>query len=437
MKCNVINFHITEKCNFRCKHCFAKFKCNDQISLSDAKVVVDKIKEYFVINGISDGRINIAGGEPFLYQGLGELIEYINGKGIEVSIITNGFLLMSNFIQQYKDKISMIGISVDSLDEEMCINLGRCTVSRETLNFKKIVDLGREIKFNGIMLKYNIVLTKLNCKESVEKFKELFLKTWPDRIKLIQMRVNDEVNDKANDLRIEESEFEEYCRQFKKVKNIVVESDDDLESSYIIIDPAGNLISNKGHKHETVGNVLENQLTALVDKAGIDYFKFSSRYKEKKYFEVGVKFGHVGTSKFYKGTLYLLANSRKEAAQIAREYPRVKHHHKEAILYVHRIEKNEYIAGRNKNKSNLFFTCTSTAGKKNTILYNIDDIYDEGTDSRATTRAKRKIIDYEKNVSKRYNNIEDKEAKRLALERVQKKMNKYGTLKEHLGLMEE
>ena len=146
---------------------------------------VDKIKEYFVINGISDGRINIAGGEPFLYQGLGELIEYINEKGIEVSIITNGFLLTSNFIQQYKDKISMIGISVDSLDEEMCINLGRCTINRKTLNFKKIVDLGREIKFNGIMLKYNIVLTKLNCKESVEKFKELFLKTWPDRIKLI------------------------------------------------------------------------------------------------------------------------------------------------------------------------------------------------------------------------------------------------------------
>ena len=105
-------------------------------------------------------------------------------------------------------------------------------------------------------------------------------------------------------------------------------------------------------------------------------------------------------------------------------------------MYVHRIERDEYIAGREKNKSNPFFTCTSAAGKKNTILYNKDDIYDEGTNSKSTTRAKRKIIDYEKNVSKRYNDIEDKEAKRLALERVQKKMNKYGTLKEQLGLME-
>ena len=45
-KPNIINFHITDACNYTCKHCFADFKMKD-LPLKDAKKVIDGIEAVF------------------------------------------------------------------------------------------------------------------------------------------------------------------------------------------------------------------------------------------------------------------------------------------------------------------------------------------------------------------------------------------------------
>ena len=71
-----------------------------------------------------------------------------------------------------------------------------------------------------------------------------------------------------------------------------------------------------------------------------------------KYFMVTVKCGHVGKNKYYKGTLFLKAENGRAAAKQARECPRVKHDHKDAILNVCQISKDDYYELRKENDQN-------------------------------------------------------------------------------------
>ena len=67
-------------------------KDNNELSLDELIIIVDRISKYFKTNKIK-GRINIAGGEPLVSRNIDKLIEYIHSKDILVSIITNGYLL--------------------------------------------------------------------------------------------------------------------------------------------------------------------------------------------------------------------------------------------------------------------------------------------------------------------------------------------------------
>lgn len=90
-----VNLHITNTCNCSCRHCFSHFSESKPLSVDDWKRVVD--------NCISETKVtefNIAGGEPLLYPALIDLVQYIRDKGIDVSIITNGILMTTEWVKR-------------------------------------------------------------------------------------------------------------------------------------------------------------------------------------------------------------------------------------------------------------------------------------------------------------------------------------------------
>jgi len=82
-----------------------------QLELSDWKKLVDEISQYKI------RFILIRGGEPFLYPGIIELIEYINSKGIFVSIDTNGTILNKFAADLVRIGNMHITFSVDGTEE--------------------------------------------------------------------------------------------------------------------------------------------------------------------------------------------------------------------------------------------------------------------------------------------------------------------------------
>lgn len=77
------------------------------------------------------------------------------------------------------------------------------------------------------------------------------------------------------------------------------------------------------------------------------------------YYEVVAKCGHVGRDKYYRGEFYVKAETAKQAAQRVRYFARVKHDHPDAIISVKEICYADYLEGKEKEESQIYFKCHS------------------------------------------------------------------------------
>ncbi|HKM29827.1 MAG TPA: leucine-rich repeat domain-containing protein [Bacilli bacterium] len=89
-----------------------------------------------------------------------------------------------------------------------------------------------------------------------------------------------------------------------------------------------------------------------------------SSYSTINYYGVVCKCGHVGRNNYYPVEFGVEASSRKEAARIAREIPRVKHHHKDAIRAVYLISKEKFYELRYNNPDKEYLKCRNSSEQK-------------------------------------------------------------------------
>jgi MoaA/NifB/PqqE/SkfB family radical SAM enzyme len=112
-----VSLTITNHCNLRCRMCgqwseegYINLNTDilkKEMTLADWKRVVDELADHHIAS------VLLRGGEVFLYPGIIELMEYIHGKGMFISVDTNGTML-----KDYAADIVRIGnihltISVD------------------------------------------------------------------------------------------------------------------------------------------------------------------------------------------------------------------------------------------------------------------------------------------------------------------------------------
>ena len=90
-----------------------------------------------------------------------------------------------------------------------------------------------------------------------------------------------------------------------------------------------------------------------------DVNRRTGKMNENKYYKVVTKCGHVGRRFYVPVQFAIIAESGKEAARIARELPRVKHQHKDAILQVKEISYEEFQAINEVNKNDPYLQCHS------------------------------------------------------------------------------
>ena len=143
----VLNWHITQACNFACKHCFATKHpaCGGRVASSEQGIqsLLRKLHGAFSqeYNAI---RLNIAGGEPLLEPKLDFIIAEAKSVGFELSMISNGSLLAElggfdsrAWIEKNAPHLSLFGISVDSLHSETNAKIGRILRKNPHLNPSK------------------------------------------------------------------------------------------------------------------------------------------------------------------------------------------------------------------------------------------------------------------------------------------------------------
>jgi hypothetical protein len=126
-------------------------------------------------------------------------------------------------------------------------------------------------------------------------------------------------------------------------------------------------------------------------------------------FKVIAKCGHVGKERYYRGEFFVKAENAKVAAAVVRNAPRVKHHHKDAILAVVKIGHDEYVTGRGAYSKNPYFKCRNVQQQRQVLFEIQDDIFFE-----------------DRNDSHEYKRNEDRLARLRVLKRSERKAGKYG-----------
>jgi len=118
-----IQWHITNLCNLRCKHCYQEdFSKKDDLDLGELKTISNNI-----LGTLSQwnqmATIHLTGGEPLLKQELFSLLEDLDQNPVveELGIITNGLLFNQDVIKRLSkfSKLRKIKISLDGPSEQI------------------------------------------------------------------------------------------------------------------------------------------------------------------------------------------------------------------------------------------------------------------------------------------------------------------------------
>jgi len=101
-----LELEFSRQCNLRCVYCYADAgePAKDELTVAELKDVVGQAAELG-----AKKIILLGGGEPLMYEGLREIIEYIDDLGLEQTIFTNGLLMTDELAEfLFKKNVSVV-----------------------------------------------------------------------------------------------------------------------------------------------------------------------------------------------------------------------------------------------------------------------------------------------------------------------------------------
>lgn len=287
----VINWHVTEACNFRCRYCYAQWgdAPNPRELFHDeaaSRQLLAQLATYFSPdnrrNPLRDAlawsslRLNFAGGEPLLYgPRILRLARQARSLGMAVSIITNGSLLTRDRISELAPLLAVLGVSIDTADATMARDIGRVDRQGRVLDLAELqqgLRLAREIN-PALHLKLNTVVNALNHREDMSA---LIGAIGPDRWKVLRM-----LPSVTDALAVTAEAFDGFVDRHKGMGlPMCVEDNQDMSQSYIMIDPHGRFFQNaptlRGYRYSRP--VLEVGVGRAFAQVEFEAGGFVSRY---------------------------------------------------------------------------------------------------------------------------------------------------------------
>lgn len=289
----VINWHVTEVCNYSCRYCFAHWsegKRSRELLHDRAatRKLISELATFFTprnqANPLSDRfawsgvRLNIAGGEPLLYSPEVLMLAVdARSMGLDVSIITNGSLLTPDLVEQLAPLLSVLGVSVDASRAAPNRAIGREDRKGRQLDLAQLadlLDLARRVN-PALEVKVNSVVNAANVDEDLSG---IFRSLRPDKWKVL--RVLPVISDV---LAISGEDFRRFTSRHAAARGqMFAEDNNDMTDSYIMIDPQGRFFQNRvktgEHGHLRSPPILRAGVAKAFQALTFDPRKFASRY---------------------------------------------------------------------------------------------------------------------------------------------------------------
>jgi len=169
-KPGMVTVNLTSRCNQHCIYCEI-----GRGSPSPSKALLTMADLTWIINQMAINKIpkiSLCGGEPFLFDGIADVVAYAGKKKIRCSITTNGMTAFKltkielGILKRYKTGIN---ISIDSFHD----NIQAHTRGTDTALSNALESI-RKFKDEGISVTVLTVISKFNFRELSEFFTEAY-----------------------------------------------------------------------------------------------------------------------------------------------------------------------------------------------------------------------------------------------------------------------
>ena len=157
----LIQWHLTEKCNLKCLHCYQSGLDQDELSSAEARdtirEIIDTLNSWRTAYGLDFlPSVNITGGEPFLRKDLFDVLTSFIDGGFDAFLLTNGILIDS----EKANKLSRTGVkgvqvSIEGPEEVHDSIRGVNSFTASVKGIKHLLDAGLEVTLNATLSRLN------------------------------------------------------------------------------------------------------------------------------------------------------------------------------------------------------------------------------------------------------------------------------------------
>ncbi|WP_076543075.1 viperin family antiviral radical SAM protein [Shewanella sp. UCD-KL21] len=284
----VINFHMTEACNYSCGYCYASWEDNvnsselhhDNLKVNDllgqlaahflSENPLNQKLEYYTV------RINFAGGEPLMLgRRFIDALVYAKSLGFNTSIITNGHFLNTHMLHKIAPHIDMLGISFDTGDYLLASSIGRIDRTGDWFSPEKLIETCHDFRMLNPQgkVKVNTVVNAFNWRENLLGAIE---QIQPDKWKLLRVLPVQDQN-----CTITDEQYYAYVTRHQSLSKFIVEEDNDaMWQSYLMINPEGCFYQNttSGGGHVQSLPILDVGVEVAFAQIDFNFDAFSHRY---------------------------------------------------------------------------------------------------------------------------------------------------------------
>lgn len=162
-------WHITERCNLRCKHCYTDDHASGELNTNEAINLIAHLAEVLK-RWRCVGSVSLTGGEPFIRSDFRDIVssfrKYEQFKNILV--MTNGISILDDIIKFLIENDCSVQVSIDGLTEEQHEEI------RGKGNFNRTISTLKRLSESGIYTTVHFVAHKLNYPININQLESFF-----------------------------------------------------------------------------------------------------------------------------------------------------------------------------------------------------------------------------------------------------------------------
>lgn len=268
----IVNWHITEECNYKCYFCYFRNRSDKGVVKPRLLLRIEevcRVLDLLYASGVA--RVNFAGGEPSLVSELPKIIDHGYEIGLEMTMVSNSSGITTAFLEKVSGKLSAIKLSIESASDSVERKMGRGFGS----HVHSVLRAAELIKQHNIRLMINTVITSLNYKEDLH---DLLKTLQPVRWKVFRILPIDGQNlQEFPSLQVTNEQFSLFVQTHSDIPEMVAEGNDLMTESYAMIDPEGRFFQNSSGRYQRSERILDVGVEVAFSQVSFDFGKYYIR----------------------------------------------------------------------------------------------------------------------------------------------------------------